>query len=70
MVGLAEQLGCDLDDTELGPVIRAMKSTRMSVRGIARRADAAQMMKSLAGAVAGGYAAGAAAHQSLLLPMH
>ena len=65
---LAEQLGCALDATALGPIIRVDATGRTTVPGVYAAGDAAQPMKSLAGAVAGGGLAGAMAHQSLLPP--
>jgi thioredoxin reductase len=67
---LAEHLGCALDETSLGPVIRVDGLGQTSVPGVYAVGDAAQMMKSLASAVSSGYAAGAMAHQSLLPRAH
>ncbi len=67
---LAAQLGCALDDTALGPVIRVDATGRTSVPGVYAAGDVATMMKSLPAATASGYLAGAAAHQSLLPPAH
>ena len=67
---LAEQLGCALDDTILGPIIRVDGAGQTTVPGVYAAGDAAHMMKSIAGSVAGGYLAGVMAHQSLLPPAH
>jgi len=63
---LAEQLGCALDDTMLGPIIRVEAMGQTTVPGVYAAGDAAVMMKSLSGAVASGYAVGAMVHQSLI----
>lgn len=67
---LAAQLGCALDDTAIGPVIRVDAMGQTSVPGVYAAGDAATMMKSLATAAASGYLTGAAAHQSLLPRAH
>ncbi len=67
---LAAQLGCAIDDTIGGPIIRVDAMGQTPVAGVYAAGDAAAMMKSLPGAVAGGYAAGAMAHQSLIPPAH
>jgi thioredoxin reductase len=64
---LAEQLGCAIDDSPLGPVIRVDGIGETSVPGVFAAGDAALMMKNLPGAVAGGFLAGVAAHRSLLM---
>ena len=67
---IAEQLGCALDDTALGPIIRVDATGQTTVPGVYAAGDAAHLMKSLPGAVASGYLVGAMAHQSLLPPAH
>ena len=67
---LAAQLGCALDDTVIGPIVRVDAMGQTTVPGVYAAGDAAVMMKSLPGAVASGYTVGAMAHQSLLPPMH
>jgi thioredoxin reductase len=67
---LAEQLGCAIDDTPLGPVIRVDVTGQTTIPGVFAAGDAAQMNKSLAGAIASGMLAGAKAHQSLLPSAH
>ena len=67
---LAEQLGCALDDTVLGPVVRVDATGQTTVPGVYAAGDAANQMKSLPGAVASGYMVGAMAHQSLLPSAH
>ena len=67
---LAEQLGCALDDTALGPILRVDATGQTTVPGVYGAGDAALPMKSLPGAVASGYLVGAMAHQSLLPPAH
>jgi len=63
---LAEQLGCALDDTVIGPIIRVDALGQTSVPAVYAAGDATVIMKSLPGAVASGYAVGAMAHQSLI----
>ena len=63
---LAAQLGCDIDETALGPIIRVDARGQTTVPGVFAAGDAAQPNKSLAGAIASGMLAGAMAHQSLL----
>ena len=63
---LAEQLGCAIDDTVAGPIIRVDQMGQTTVPGVYAAGDAAQLMKALPNAVASGYTAGAMAHQSLI----
>jgi thioredoxin reductase len=63
---LAEQLGCAIDDTPMGPVIRVDGTGQTTVPGVYAGGDASQPMKSLAAAIASGQIAGTRAHQSLL----
>jgi thioredoxin reductase len=63
---LATQLGCEMEDTPLGPIIRVDMTGQTSVPGVYAAGDVAQYNKSLAGAIASGMLAGARAHQSLL----
>lgn len=63
---LAEQLGCAVDDTPPGPIIRVDAVGQTTVPGVYAAGDAAQFNKSLAGAVASGSLAGAMTHQSLM----
>jgi thioredoxin reductase len=65
---LAEQLGCAIDDTLGGPIIRVDAMGQTTVPGVYAAGDAAAMMKSIPGAVASGYMVGAVAHQSLIPP--
>ncbi|HEY8599754.1 MAG TPA: NAD(P)/FAD-dependent oxidoreductase [Thermomicrobiales bacterium] len=67
---LAAQLGCAIDDTPGGPIIRVDALGQTTVPGVYAAGDATNMMKSLPGAVASGYMVGAATHQSLLPPAH
>lgn len=67
---LAEQLGCALDDTPIGPIIRVDQMQGTTVSGVYAAGDATNMMKSLPFAVAGGYMAGVAAHASLIFRAH
>lgn len=67
---LAEQLGCAIDDTPLGPTIRVEPLGQTTVPGVYAAGDAAQFDKSLAGAVASGRLAGTMAHHSLLAAVH
>ncbi len=63
---LAAQLGCAIDDTLGGPIIRIDAMGQTTVPGVYAAGDATNMMKSLPGAVASGYFVGAVAHQSLI----
>lgn len=67
---LAAQLGCAIDETGIGPVIRVDVLGRTTVPGVYAAGDAAQLMKNLPAAIASGFAAGAMAHQSLLPAGH
>ena len=67
---LAEQLGCALDDTPIGPTIRVDQRNGTTVPGVFAAGDATNMMKNLPIAVSGGYMAGAAAHASLIFDGH
>jgi thioredoxin reductase len=67
---LAEQLGCALEETMLGPIVGVDATGQTSVPGVFAAGDAALPMKSLPGAVASGYTVGVAAHRSLLPPMN
>lgn len=67
---LADQLGCAIDETALGPIVRVDAIGQTTVPGVYAAGDAAQPHKSLAGAIASGTLAGAGAHQSLLAPRH
>lgn len=67
---LVEQLGCATDDTPLGPIVRVDMPGQTSVPGVFAAGDAAQLNKSLSGAVASGQLAGAMAHMSLLSSTH
>jgi thioredoxin reductase len=67
---LAEQLGCAIDDTFAGPIIRVEQMGQTTVPGVYAAGDAAQMMKVLPNAVASGYTVGAMVHASLLPSMH
>jgi thioredoxin reductase len=63
---LAAQLGCVIDETVMGPIVQVDARGLTSVPGVFAAGDMAQPNKSLAGAIASGMLAGAAAHQSLL----
>jgi thioredoxin reductase len=69
---LAAQLGCALDDTPQGPIVRVDMMGRTTVPGVYAAGDAAQLDKSLAAAIASGRMVGAAAaiHPSLMPPAH
>lgn len=66
---LAAQLGCALDDTLVGPIIRVEAMGQTTVPGVYAAGDAAQMMKVIPSAVASGYTVGALAHSSLIPSM-
>lgn len=63
---VAEQLGCELEETPMGPVVRtdAMKLT--TVPGVYAAGDITRGMHTVAFAVADGVNAGLAAHRSLI----
>lgn len=63
---LAAQLGCAVDDTPLGPIIRVDGFGQTTAPGVFAAGDAARPMKSLAGAVADGYTVGVVVHRSML----
>ncbi len=67
---LPAALGCALDDSPLGPIIRIDAIMETTVPGVYAAGDAARAPSSIAGAVAGGYLAGVAAHRSLVIPDH
>lgn len=67
---LVAQLGCAIDDSPAGLLIRVDALGCTTIPGIFAAGDAAVMMKTLPAAVATSYAAGAAAHQSLLPAIH
>ena len=69
---LAEQLGCELYDGPLGPVIRTDERKETTVLGVYAAGDAARFPHTVSWAVADGVTAGIAAHQSLALgaPVH
>ena len=64
---LAEQLGCELYDGPLGPVIRTDERKQTTVPGVYAAGDAARFPHTVSFAVADGVAAGVGAHQSLAL---
>jgi len=64
---LAEQLGCELYDGPLGPVIRTDERKETTVRGVYAAGDAARFPHTVSWAVADGVMAGIGAHQSLAL---
>lgn len=63
---LAEQLGCDFDDSPMGRVIRAGGRRETTVPGVFAAGDAARVPHSVSLAVADGMMAGVSAHQSLV----
>lgn len=63
---LAEQLGCEMAEHPLGPIIRVDAVGQTTASGVYAAGDAAQANKSLAGAIASGMLAGSMAHHSLL----
>ncbi|MFL9875250.1 NAD(P)/FAD-dependent oxidoreductase [Paraburkholderia megapolitana] len=63
---LAAQLGCDIDDSAFGEMIRTDGMKTTSVRGVYACGDATQGAKSVAIAVGDGYMTGAVAHRSLI----
>lgn len=64
---LAEQLGCEFDDSPVGPVIRTDLTKATSVSGVFAAGDATRPNGNATLAVADGMTAGVAAHRSLAL---
>src|SRR5688572_14864881 len=64
---LAEQLGCELYDGPIGPVIRTDERKQTTVPGVYAAGDAARFPHTVSWAVADGVTAGIGAHQSLAL---
>ncbi|MBZ9938328.1 NAD(P)/FAD-dependent oxidoreductase [Mesorhizobium sp. BR1-1-16] len=63
---LAERLGCALDETPLGPIIRTDERKRTTVAGIFAAGDIARAPHNATWASADGVAAGVFLHQSLV----
>lgn len=63
---MAAQLGCELSEGPLGPVIRTDESKATSVPGVFACGDAARFMGSVSFAIGDGAMAGIAAHRSLV----
>ncbi len=66
---LAAQLGCVHEDGPLGPFVRTDARKQTSVPGVFACGDAARLAGNVALAVGDGAMAGAAAHQSLSVPL-
>ena len=64
---LAEQLGCEIYDGPIGPVIRTDERKQTTVPGVYAAGDAARFPHTVSWAVADGVTAGIGAHQSLAL---
>lgn len=64
--GLAEQLGCEFDDTPVGAVIRTDMWKQTTVPGVYAAGDAASMRHNITLASADGVLAGVGAHRSLV----
>lgn len=64
--GLAEQLGCVIDEGPLGPMIRVSDFKETSVPGVFAAGDASTAMTNATFASASGVAAGVGAHRSLI----
>lgn len=62
----AADLGCDFTEGPLGSYVTADEFRRTSVAGVFAAGDMARLAQNVAGAVADGTMAGAAAHQSLV----
>jgi thioredoxin reductase len=63
---LAEQLGLEVEDGPMGPVIRTDGDRMTSVPGVYAAGDIARMSHSVSWAVADGVTAGVSAHRSLV----
>lgn len=64
---IAEQLGCEFDETPMGMQIRTDAMKASSIPGVFACGDAARLAGNVALAVGDGVMAGAAAHRSLML---
>jgi thioredoxin reductase len=64
---IAEQLGCQFDETPMGMQIRTDATKESSIPGVFACGDAARLAGNVALAVGDGVMAGAAAHRSLML---
>ncbi|HYD86367.1 MAG TPA: NAD(P)/FAD-dependent oxidoreductase [Vitreimonas sp.] len=63
---LAEALGCAIDETPMGPIIRTDGQKRTTVPGVYAAGDAARQPHSVAFAAADGMMAGLGAHHDLI----
>ena len=63
---LGDQLGVDMDDGPLGPLIRTDANKMTSIPGLYAAGDIAQVSHSVSWAVADGVTAGTSAHQALV----
>lgn len=64
---IAQQLGCDLDETPFGAIVRVDPTTRQtSVPGVYAAGDLARLAASITFAVADGMQAGVSAHQAMV----
>jgi thioredoxin reductase len=66
--GIAEQLGCEVDQGPFGPVIRTDDDRMTTVPGVFAAGDIARARHSVTWASADGVTAGVAAHRSLVFP--
>jgi thioredoxin reductase len=64
----AEQLGCELEMSHLGPYYKTDASKQTTVPGVFACGDVAQPMAAISHAISDGVRAGAFAHQSLVFP--
>lgn len=62
----AQSLGCELEKTPLGAIIKTSATKATSIAGVFACGDAARMGGSVSLAVGDGTIAGVAAHQSLI----
>ncbi|UHD45963.1 NAD(P)/FAD-dependent oxidoreductase [Aureimonas altamirensis] len=65
---LADRLGCAIDDSPLGSVVRTDDRKQTTVAGVYAAGDVARSPHSVAWAVGDGAMAGVAVHQSLVFP--
>lgn len=63
---LAEQLGCDIGESLIGPFIMTDDSKQTTVKGVFACGDAARTTASISWAVGDGASAGIGAHQSMI----
>jgi thioredoxin reductase len=64
--GLAQTMGCEIEETPIGEIIRTDDMKQTTVRGVFAAGDAARMMSNVTLAAADGVMAGIGLHRSLI----